>query len=497
MHLQFITKSLRSFAKIVFVLAALLISTNSYAQDSKPLSLSEYLEQVKGNNLNYRASNQQSESSELLKKKADLVTAINLFGLAQTSFYQQNSAAQILRYTQYYNQTYQLGFTQTSSFGLSTKLYYVMNKYTYKNFNTSNFPNPSLAASNYQTNPVIQLSLPLWQNRMGASTKAAQDSLLYQNEANKLSAQATSLSALIEAEKAYWTLAANKRIVKIQKLTLEQAQSILKYVTNRNRMNLGEKADVLQAKALVEQKTLEVRQAQNDERIAARNFNKQRFVDSDQVSDEIAEIDSKKLENYVSTKVRAGHRLDIKSAEAQMKTALANAKIEEENNKPALNLTGSYAFKGIESGLNTAATRSFDAKGEEGAIGVNFTMPINIGLSSDIRQGAVKSASSAKMVYNKKLFDQDNDWNNLIQNLENYKENLALSKRIEAAQKAKVENERGLLKQGRTTTYQVLLFEQEYTKSMLTTVQISYQILSLIADKRLYQGATAYETNAK
>ncbi len=51
------------------------------------------------------------------------------------------------------------------------------------------------------------------------------------------------------------------------------------------------------------------------------------------MNEEISDIDYKKLENYVSTKVRAGNRWDIKSAEAQMRTAVANAKIEEENRK--------------------------------------------------------------------------------------------------------------------------------------------------------------------
>jgi hypothetical protein len=70
-----------------------------------------------------------------------------------------------------------------------------------------------LAASNYQTNPAIQLSLPLWQNRLGASTKASQDALLYQNESAKLNAKFTSLNSLIEAEKSYWYLVATKKIV--------------------------------------------------------------------------------------------------------------------------------------------------------------------------------------------------------------------------------------------------------------------------------------------
>lgn len=480
---------MRNSLRIIFFTIFLVILSNS---NSNALSITEYLEQVKGQNLSYTAANQQAESAELLKKKADLITAINLFGSAKTSFNQQSQAAQVLRYTELYNQNYQVGLSQTSTFGLTSSLYYSINKYTYKNFNTSNFPNPSLASSNFQTNPAIALSLPLWQNRLGSSTKASKDALLYENEANKFSAKSISLGALVEAEKSYWYLAATKKIVEIQKLTLDQSQKILQYVTKRHKMNLGEKADILQAQALVEQKVLELKQAQNNEKIAARNFNRQRYIDSDQVEETIEDISDKELGNIIVTNARNGNRFDIKSAEAEMKTAVANAKIEEENNKPSLSLSGSYAFKGVEGGTTTALSRSLDAKGMEGAIGLSFSMPINIGLSSAVKRGAIKSASYAKSDYKRKLFDQENDWSNLMQNLENYKENLALSKKIENAQKAKLENERKLLKQGRTTTYQILLFEQEYSKSRITTAETAYQLLSLIADKKLYDGESAY-----
>ena len=84
------------------------------------------------------------------------------------------------------------------------------------------------------------------------------------------------------------------------------------------------------------------------------------------------------------------------------------------------------------------------------------------------------------------MFEQENDWQNMVQNLSIYKENLKLSQAIEAAQKSKLEYERRLLKQGRTTTYQILLFEQDFSNSQITTIQLAYQMLALIAEEKLY-----------
>lgn len=467
----------------IFICATIIFFTkNSFA-----LSLDEYLEQVKNQNLGYLAANQNAEAYELLKKKAKLVTAINLYGYTEKGFVEQNQALQIVRYNKVYNQKNQVGFTQTSDFGLSTNLYYSLNQVIYKGLITSS-PNPSLASSNYQAIPTLELSLPLWQNLLGSSTQASKDSTYFSNESQKLTAKSISLSSLIDSEKAYWTLVYARKAVKIQENALESARQILSYVTKREKMNLGERGDVLQARALVETKQLLLKQAQNDEKIATRNFNKQRYINSDEVTEKLEDFDLKKLQNFLVPKIMAGNRFDVKADEANMKAAVAAAKVEEENNKPNLSLYGSYSLNQIEKSADQAFSNSFAQKGNSGKIGVSFSMPINFGLTSDIRQGAVKTASSARINYRQKVFDQENDWQNLIQNMSSYKENLALAIAIEAAQKSKLENERKLLKQGRTSTYQILLFEQDYSNSELTTLQTAYKLLSLIADEKLYRG---------
>lgn len=459
-----------------------------FARPVYALTLAEYIEQVKTQNLGYTATNEQAQAYELLKEKAKLVTAITLYGYSERSFVEQNQAIQIVRYNRSYATKNQIGFMQTADFGLSTNLYYSLNQITYKGLNTSTSTNPALASSNWQSIPTIELSLPLWQNRLGASTKALRDSTFYTNESGKLLAQSLSISELVESEKTYWALVYAKKALRVQQKALESAKQILNYVSRRERMNLGEKGDVLQARALVETKQLLVKQAINDELIASRNFNKQRFIISDIVDEKLEDFDLPKLQNILVPQVIAGDRYDIKASEASMKAAVAQAKVEEENNKPSLNLYGAYSLNQIQGSKQAAISSSFEPMGRSGKVGVNFSMPINFGLTSDIRQGAIKSASAAKIDYRQKVFEQENDWMNLVQNMASYKENLKLSLTIEQAQKSKLENERNLLKQGRTSTYQILLFEQDYSNSELTTIQIAYKLLELLADEKLYKG---------
>lgn len=450
------------------------------------LSFEEYLAQVKRDNLAYQSANENQDSFELLKKKAKLVTALKLYATAERGFVEQNQALAIFRFNRIYTQTNKVGVVYDSEIGLKTNLYYSMISNDYKGLNTSNLPNPALAMANTQAIPTLEVSLPVWQNGFGSATRASRDSLLYSNQAQQYLAKADAVSQLVDAEKTYWYLVYVRKVLEINKRALENAKKIYDYVYKKNQMNLGDKSDVLQAKALLEAKQLMLKQAQNNLKIANRTFNQKRLIQSDIVDDQLELFDVNSLEKYVFSAVRANDRVDFKAKQALMKSAIANAKIEEENHKPNLNLYASYSMTQIERNRNIAIQNSFDEKGRAGKVGLEFSVPINIGLGLDVQKGARKAMSSQKINFKNEQALQELDWQNLIQNLVNYQENLRLALAIEKAQKVKLENERRLLKQGRTSTYQILVFEQDFSNAELNTQEIAYKFHELIAQKRFY-----------
>lgn len=465
----------------IFLTSLFLVINHSYA-----LSFEEYLAQVKRDNLAYQSANENQESFELLKKKAKLVTALKLYANSERGFVEQNQALAIFRFNRIYTQTNKVGVVYDSEIGLKTNVYYSMISNDYKGLNTANLPNPALAMSNTQAIPTLEVSLPVWQNGFGRSTRAQRDSLLYSNQAQQYLAKADAVSQLVDAEKTYWYLVYARKVLEINKRALENAKKIYDYVYKKNQMNLGDKSDVLQAKALLEAKELMFKQSQNILKIASRAFNQKRLIQSDVVDDQLELFDPNSLEKYIFSAVRANDRVDFKAKQALMKSAIANAKIEEENHKPNLNLYASYSMTQIERNRNIAIQNSFDEKGRAGKVGLEFSVPINIGLGLDVQRGARKAMSSQKINFKNEQALQELDWQNLIQNLANYQENLRLALAIEKAQKIKLENERRLLKQGRTSTYQILVFEQDFSNAELNTQEIAYKFHELIAQKRFY-----------
>ncbi len=466
-------KFFRSF--FIFLIFAV-ISSNSFS-----LSLEEYLAQTKKQNLSYKASKISAEASSLLSKKAFLLTSPNFFATAQTGFQKQNQAISFVRYDKLNTENYSIGVEQDFSFGLNSKFYYNVDRNEYKGLSSTSFSSLS-----YETNPVLQLTVPLWQGVLGRRIKAQQDLTYYSNKADQFNFEANSINFLIGAEKSYWQLVMAKKIVVISKDTLKQAEKLLQNADKKMRMNLGEKTDILQAKADVESKKLQLKQAENDARIAARNFNQKRYINSDIVNEKLSKFDFDNLEKLPIVKEMFNIRADVKAAAANIKSAIASAKVEEESNKPKLDLSGQYGFNGLEVRRSEAINNSFAQNGDEAYIGIKFSMPLAIGLQSDIKKGARASASAARMNYRQKVFDQENDWQNLLQNLQDYQENLRLSRKIENLQKLKLENERSLLKKGRISIYQVLLFEQDYNQARISTIKNTYQFLSLIAERKSY-----------
>jgi hypothetical protein len=452
-----------------------------FSKNSFALSLQEYLSQVENDNAGYNSAKISASSSELLSKKSLLLTTPNLFANVKSGFEKQNQAIAFVRYEKLNTQNYSIGIEKDFSFGLNSKFYYNIDRSAYQGLTSNQF-----LPISYQTNPVLEFTMPLWKDRFGSTIRSKKAAIYHQNQANKFSSKFEMKNFQVDAEKSYWWLVSSRQIVQISTDALKQAEKILANASKKSRMNLGEKADVLQAKADVESKKLQLKQAVNDARIAARNFNQKRYLESDEVDEDLEKIDFNVLEKMPINVAGSIARDDVKASLENLKTNVANAKIEEENNKPKFDIYGSYGLQGLETTRMEAINSSFAQNGDNAYIGVKFSIPLAIGLQSDIQRGAKLSSISAKMKYRQKFFTANNDRQNLLQNLQDYQENLRLLRQIENLQKEKLLNERDLLKQGRTSTYQILLFEQDYNRSRIDTIKTAYQLLSLVADEKLY-----------
>lgn len=464
---------------------AVIVSGLVFAGSASAVSLDEYLGQVKSESLGYKSNIEQATAAQLKTREADLFFTPKLFANVRAGYDGKEPFGSTVSYDELKMQNYSLGVSQEFSFGLQASLSYAMDR---TQIIGASLP-AGISDTFWDATPKLELTLPLWGNGFGRSARANEEVVRQQNLADKFGSEAQARAYLVQAEAAYWALASAQEVVEVQGRALEQAKSILNYVTRKSRMNLGERADVLQAQALVEATTFQLQQAQNREKAARRAFNT--YVNKPAESP-VSQLEGISFTGLLSVEIptqQPADRLDIQAAEAQARLAKSAAQLTHEKNKPTLDLYGSYALNGRDEELNESLKEAGGAERDTGFVGVRLNIPLNYGAASDAQAGALKAQKAAEYAYQYKRFTQEQDWTNLIQQLAEAKESLRLATNIVNAQKTKLEHERARQRQGRTTTYQVLLFEQEFSQSEVTRVQVASQILGLQAQIKLYQAS--------
>lgn len=456
-----------------------------YSEMSSAITLDEYLSQVKSDSYSVKATEAQAEGASLKARESDAVFTPKLFANARVGYDGKESTTSGLTYDELRMQNYSLGVSQDFSFGLQTKISYALDRTELVGSNLSS----STPKTTWYATPLVELSMPLWGNGFGRSTRANQNLLMNQNKAEEFGARTQNSVYLVEAEAAYWRLSATQEVVQVQTRALKNAQNILDYVQKKARMNLGEQADVLQAQALVEATKYQLQLAQNQEKAARRMFNTfiNKSGDSEVSSLEILPFD--KISATPVPEKRPGDRADYKAAVAQAEAAKSAAQLVAERNKPNVDLYGSYAINGKNNDLDKALSNVSETSRDTAFIGVRLNVPLNISATSDAKAGALKAERAAELNVQYKQFTQEQDWYNLTQQLVEAKENFRLASNIVNAQKAKLENERTRLRQGRTTTYQVLMFEQDFSNSEANRVQAASAVLGLQTQIKLYQAS--------
>ena len=450
------------------------------AQEKPPtgaaLPLDSFLHQVKKSNPGLLGALESSTGSLDRSEEGNLLVSPSAFANATLSSDSSISAIPIpgFNYDKAIVNTYSVGLAQQTTFGLQAKVYYNFSYFHYT-------PYPGYNISK----PAIELTQPLWGNGFGRSTRATQDLLEAQALSSHFMNRFQAKSTLVDAEVAYWRLAVARQAVAVQSEALERANKIHDWTLKRTNLQLADGADELQSKALLEVRKLEYEAALNEQRDASRVFNTARNIDSSVVSETLVDFTPEIL-NRLTPPPRAGMRDDVRAAQQAERATAANSIVASEKDSPTLDLFASYALNGRQDGVLAALTDPFTANRPTQAVGVKFSVPLNFGTVSDSKRGWALERSGAEKTFQKKAFDEDQTWKNLNERLSDARRRYELARALETAQKAKLQHEKGRLQHGRTTTYQVLLFEQDYSMAQLSRIKSEADILTLLAQMKLF-----------
>lgn len=463
--------------KTLFVLCTLVPSLGFSAQ----LTLKEFLAQVEDKNQGVVANKLVAEGTQEREKEGRLIFRPSIFAQGQVQVDKKPVGNPVAQGDRTDTQYVTAGLMENFDFGLKAQLAYTVFHTKIYNASTNFVP----LADYHDGVAKIELAQSLWRNWWGQENKAQADLIDSQAKVSKHIANYTVQATLTSAESVYWTLSQSRKVVKVQQDNLNRAGVLRSWNQRRINSGLAERSDFLQSESNLKLREYEFKNALQQQNLLQRAFNSMRGVDSNLVSEELESVASKDLK-ALTPPVKNELREDTKAALEQQNLARANASLAIERNRPTFEVFGSYAFNGRGPERSEAISNSLKTDHNTSAIGLRFNAPLDFGTVKSNIDGYKKEQVAAEYNYQRKVFDQDKEWNDLLTRFQDAKVKLDLVEAIADAQKTKSVNERNRLNNGRTTTFQVLSFELDSAAADVLKIQTETDLLNIYAQMKLF-----------
>lgn len=447
-----------------------------------PMSLDDYLRQVQVKDPGSKAATINQDAQRLKKDEADLQTTVRVEGQASHMDDRRPTLMPSFMGTRTTNTSYSLGLAQQSTIGLRWKLSGNLSKTKLYGVTL-----PPGTDSSYQDfYPTLELEIPLWRNLFGSETRAQVKQVALNLKAASTQADIQNLSRRNEAEMAYWQLANTQEKVRLLKENISRTQKILSWNQSRVKNNLADRSDLYQAQAMHKVRELDLVAGELELEQAQRQFNQMLGVDLNAPVENLnfIEVNEKSLQSLISKNRKS--RLDIEVTKQQLAAAQQGTILGRERLRPTVNLFGTSSLYGRDTTYSRAYDESMDGTYPYTVFGVKLIASLDALSTFDVIKGYRMEEKSLELQLTQKRKDSDREWDNYQAQLSNVSAQLRLVRGLEVVQKQKVDNERNRLRTGRTVTYQVLMFEQDYANTQAQRLALELKARQLIANMNLF-----------
>lgn len=464
---------------LIFILGV--FSSNAFA-----MNLQEFLKAVESKHKSVQALETAKEATELGKDAAD----IELVPVLTADAGMVNDKSPLGQFVflgakETKTNSYSLGLAKKFSTGTAMNL--TASTYEVEN---SGIANP--AYSSLQRFGVgslgVGLSQSLWKDFFGHATRLRWE----RQEAATAAATGTfdlqKKQILVGAEAAYWNYIYAKENLIIGKASLERAKKIANWTQRRVNDGISDRADLLQAQALVSVRQLQLISAEDE--LAANKRALRDFLElsNDEVLPEMTgDISAPRpLNSFVDGKTGKVVAIDAYLASLDAKAKLLESRETEDKLRPDLILSGSYNTNAVEENMAQATQNWTDTDKPTTKVGLKFIYPFDLGPKNSARTAARKSALVAQLTSERKMLESESAW---IELNRRYSE---MTKRIEAAteisklQLAAAKAQADLFNKGRAVTANVIMAEEDAGNAELNLTKLKSEQRKMEAQGRLF-----------
>lgn len=471
-------------------LALWLAAGMACAQNS--LTLQDYLDEVQGRSADYQACQAAAEGYEKQSHQQDLVYSPYLTA-SYSHLDDQSQQSTVLATDQTLADSAGVSIVDKLPFGPTLSVGYAFNdinlRYSPQLLSYFGGNSSAFLSSYYQISPVVSLSVPLFKDFGGAQTGAGVKSVQYGFESLQKLSTFQREGVLFGAKTAYWGLALARQEVEIRKDTLDRSQRIWEWTKRRVARNLADPPDALQAEAAVKQAELDLQMASDRERSARLNFNSFRNAASEEVPEQLEALEDSLARVKVDIPAEPPVRMDLQATESQTRQKKAAYDQTYQNIYPDITAFASWRGNGLDPSLQSANSTAFSTDHPTWMLGAQFNLPLDVFTAARTAEGYKKEYESSVLSLKDKKLSVDQDWRDIRDRLADVDKRLAMATEIEALQKQNADEEKRQLDLGRTTQFQLLSFENQYSLARLGRLSLIAEKLGLLAKAQWWLSA--------
>ncbi len=455
------------------------------------LTLESYLEVVKKNNSAVRASELLEEVAQMKRGSGDYVE-LSPYLIAQATYFDDKKEQMFP--TQQGTRTkipsFSVGINKKLSTGTTLGVALEQSK---KDIEGIAFP----YVVSWDSTIKIFAQQSLWKNIFGRGTSYRHERESAQEKMERLNQRIQGIGVLVQAELSYWEWFFREEEYKEKKEGIDRAQKLRDWTAKRLANGIGDRSDLLQVESLLKIRELDFIGA-NDSLLASRrlllDFGQDDALPINTAERKTTELeferdphhlvqDWKKAENSKTFKIV---KLESELIFTASQLALSAEGEGQEMLKPDLTLEGSYATNSREVTYGDSLGASVNSNTPTAAVGLKFTMNFDFFQKQRLLKAAKIESIVSKMKSEKSELDSRSAWSELERRHKELSRRIKVAEELSRFQDEKFKRERERIAVGRSTTFQVVTFEQDAAEARLNLLRLKAEQRKLEASARLF-----------
>lgn len=333
----------------------------------------------------------------------------------------------------------------------------------------------------------LSLQQSLWKDYFGEGVRLRQERELILNKLETFGYELKKRGLLIEAESDFWDYIVAQEDVKLKQDNFDRAKKLDSWTANRVYNGISDQSDLLQVRALVSLRELELTTAQDE--LKTKEIKIKENIDlgaTENLPSLTANL--KETRNYVLDLSQKKNIVKIESyltsLEAETKQKAADEVVN--SLKPDLTLSGRYNTSAYDLSYSEMQKNILKTDRPITYIGLSFSWIFDTDSKSSLLTSARKEALALKYRADQARISSENAWQEHLRRYELTKQNVLILEKIARLQRDRVKAEQVKFSKGRTITSNVVNAETDSAQAEVNYLKAKSGLRKLEATTQLF-----------